>query len=94
MSDLLENKLDEVEIMNLLIKLSDVKVKEALKDLTNALNDSIDLRLPNETELVEIQKTLKAIDQKIETEAFQINKSDPNDQQICRTFVDTSHKNY
>ena len=42
LSDLLENKLDEVKIMNLLTKLSDVKIEEALKDLLNALNDSID----------------------------------------------------
>ena len=67
--------------------MSDDRARDALKDLkkcisSSASNESSGSQLPKETE-----KMLQAIDLKISSDDFQINKSDLIDQQIGRALV-------
>jgi len=80
MSNFVEKKLDEVEILNLLSKLSDDKVLEALRDLRDVANSSTNSEPLIETEKREILKMIDIIDKKILSEDLQINKSDRMDQ--------------
>ena len=80
MSNFVEKKLDEVEILNLLSKLSDDKVLEALRDLRDVANSSTNSEPLTETEKREILKMIDIIDKKILSEDLQINKSDRMDQ--------------
>ena len=72
---------------NLLSKLSDAKVQEALEDYSSSLGEKIDTQLPTEVEKKEILKILEVINKKIMSESFQIDKSDLNDQQIGQTLA-------
>ena len=65
MSNFVENKLEEAELMNLLSKLSDFKVRGALKDLKSTLDDKLVNQKPSKTEQREIEKLLEVIEQKI-----------------------------
>ena len=51
--------------MNLLSKLSDFKVRGALKDLKSTLDDKLVNQKPSKTEQREIEKLLEVIEQKI-----------------------------
>ena len=65
MSNFVQKKLDEVEILNLLSKLSDDKVLEALKDLRDAAKVSTNSEPPTEIENRGILELKDIIDQKI-----------------------------
>ena len=80
LSNFVNKKLDEVEILNLLSKLSDDKVRVALKDLRDAVMVNTDNQLPTETEKRQIKNMIEVMDQKISIENIQINKSDQIDQ--------------